>query len=133
MNKTSILFAALLGAAAVTAQAGELYGPVQYQDPASSLTRAQVQQSVLKARKAGELNHNDVDLPDEQGVPFGKTRSQVKNETLAQRATGGLDHNDVDLPNVAKGSVLTRQEVRSEAVASRKLVKTAPGSNTIDY
>ena len=133
MNKTSILFAALLGAAAVTAQAGELYSPVQYQDPASSLTRAQVKQSVLQARKAGELNHDDVDQPDEQAVPFGKTRAQVKSETLAARATGGLDHNDVDLPNVARGSVLTRQEVRAEAIASRQLVKKAPGSNTIDY
>ena len=133
MNKTSLLFAALLGAATVTAQAGELYSPVQYQDPASSLTRAQVKQSVLQARKAGELNHDDVDQPDEQSVPFGKTRAQVKSETLAARSTGGLDHNDVDLPNVAKGSVLTRQEVRAEAIAQRQLVKKAPGSNTIDY
>ena len=134
MTKTSsLLFAALLGTAAVAAQAGELYSPVQYQDPASTLTRAQVKQSVLQARQAGELNHNDIDQPDEQAVAFGKTRSQVKSETLAARATGGLDHNDVDLPNVAKGSVLTRQEVRAEAVATRQLVKKAPGSNTIEY
>lgn len=134
MNKTSsLLLSALLGAAAVAAQAGELYAPGQYQDPASSLSRVQVQQSVLQARKDGELNHNDVDLPDEQAAPFGKTRAQVKSATLAARSTGGLDHNDVDLPNVAKGSVLTRQEVRAGAVASRQLVKKAPGSNTIDY
>lgn len=134
MTKTSLLLAALLGAAAVSAQAGELYSPVQYQDSASTLTRAQVKQSVLQAQKAGELNHNDVDLPDDQAVvPFGKTRAQVKGETLAARATGGLDHNDVDLPNVAKGSVLTRQEVRNEALAARKAGNTAAGRNTIDY
>jgi len=131
---TSLLLAALLGAAAVSAQAGELYSPVQYQDPASSLSRSQVKQSVLQARKAGELNHDDVDLPDDQAaVPFGKTRAQVKGETLAARATGGLDHNDVDLPNVAKGSVRSREEVRAQAIATRQLVKKAPGSNTIDY
>ncbi len=134
MNKASLLLATLLGAAAITAQAGELYSPGQYQDPPSTLTRAQVKQSVLQARKAGELNHNDVDLPDDQATtPFGKTRAQVKAETLAARATGGLDHNDVDLPNVAKGSIRTRQEVRAEAVAARQAVRTAPGRNTIDY
>ncbi len=133
MNKTSLLLAALLGAAAVTAQAGELYSPNQYRDPTSTLSRAQVRQSVLQARRAGELDHNDVDQPDEQTVPFGKTRGQVKSEVLAARSTGGLDHDDVDLPNVATGSVLTRQQVRAEAVASRKLVKIAPGRNTIDY
>ncbi len=134
MNKTSsLLFAAVIGAAAVSAQAGELYSPVQYQDAASTVSRAQVRQSVLQARKTGELNHNDVDQPDEQAVPFGKTRAQVKSETLTARSTGGLEHNDVDLPKVAKGSVLTRQEVRAEAIASRQLVKKAPGSNTIEY
>jgi hypothetical protein len=134
MNKTSIILAALLASAALTAQAGELYAP----DPVSStstLTRAQVKQQVLAARKAGELNHNDVDLPDFATNPdaFGRTRASVKAETLAARATGGLDHDDVDLPNVARGSVLSRQQVRAEAVASRQLVKTAPGRNTIDY
>jgi hypothetical protein len=68
MNKTFLLFAALLGTAAVSAQAGELYTPTQFQDSASTLTRAQVKQSVLQAQKAGELNHNDVDLPDDQAV-----------------------------------------------------------------
>ncbi len=133
MNKASLLLATLLGAVAITAQAGELYTPGQYQDAQSTLTRAQVKQSVLQARKAGELNHNDMDLPDEQATPFGRTRAEVKGKTLAARSTGGLDHNDVDLPNVAKGSVLTRQEVRAEAVAARNAVRTAPGRNTIDY
>ena len=131
---TSLLLSALLGAAAVSAQAGELYSPVQYQDPPSSLTRAQAKQAVLEARKAGELNHNDIDLPDEQAVAFGKSRGQVKSETLADLSAGGRVHNDVDLPNVARGSsVLTRQEVRAEAIASRQLVRKAPGSNTIEY
>ena len=99
MNKSSLLFSALLGVATITAQAGELYMPEQYQAPAASaLSRAQVKQSVLQAR-----------------------------------ASGGLDHNDVDLPNVAKGSVLTRQEVRNEALAARKAGNTAAGRNTIDY
>lgn len=134
MNKSSLLLAAVLGAAAFTAQAGELYTPGQYQDSASTLTRGQVKQSVLQARQAGELNHNDVDLPDDQAAaPFGKTRAQVKSEVLAARATGGLEHNDVDLPNVAKGSVLTREQVRDENFASRNAVRRTPGRNTIDY
>ena len=133
MTKTSLLLAALLGAAAVTAQAGELYTPGQYQDPASTLTRAEVRQSVLQARKAGQLGHNDVDLPDEQSAAFGSTRAQVRSETLAARAAGGLDHNDVDLPSVARGSVLNRQDVRAEAIAARKSSATAKGRNTIDY
>ncbi len=133
MIRTSLLLAALLGTASVTAQAGELYTPGQYQDPPSALTRAQVKQSVLQARKAGELHHNDVDLPDEQAAPFGKTRGQVKNETLAARAAGGLDHNDVDLPDVAKGSILTRDEVRAQAIAARRTGNTAAGRNTINY
>lgn len=133
MNKTSLLLAAVLGAAALTAQAGELYTPGQYQDAPSSLTRAAVKQSVLQARRAGELNHNDVDLPSNDTIAFGKTRTQVKGDVLAARSTGGLEHDDVDLPDVAKGSILTRQEVRADAVASRKLVNTTPGRNTIAY
>jgi hypothetical protein len=138
MNKLSLLLAGLLGAAAISAQAGELYAPQQFQDAPSGLTRAQVKQSVLAARKAGELNHNDVDLPGNGTLmsdndAFGRTRASVVADTLAARNTGELEHNDVDLPNVAKGSVLTRQEVRADAIASRKLVNTAPGRNTIDY
>lgn len=133
MNQRSLLLAAVLGAAAFTAQAGELYTPGQYQDAPSGLTRAQVKQSVLQARQAGELNHNDVDLPDEQAPVFGRTRAQVKSEVLAARATGGLEHNDVDLPNVVRGSVLTRDEVRAENLATRNAVRRAPGRNTIDY
>ena len=133
MTKTSLLLAALLGTAAVTAQAGELYTPGQYQDPASTLTRAQVKQSVLQARKAGELDHNDVDLPDDQTAAFGNTRAQVRRETLAARPTGGLDHNDVDLPSVSRNSVLNRQDVRAEAIAARKNAATASGRNAIDY
>ena len=135
MNKTSsLLLAAVLGTAAFAVQADELYTPNPVQGQTSTLTRAQVKQSVLQARKAGELDHNDVDQPQEQAVPFGKTRTQVKAETLAARKTGGLDHNDVDLPNLAKGSVLTRQEVRAEAIAARKTdSKNTTGRNTIDY
>ena len=133
MRKTSLLLAALLATAAASANAGELYTPGQYQDPTSNVTRAQVKQQVLQARRAGELNHNDVDLPSDGVVEFGKTRAQVRGEVLAARRTGGLDHNDVDLPDVAKGSALTRQQVREETFASRNAVRTAPGRNTIDY
>jgi hypothetical protein len=137
MNKYTLLVAGLLGAAALTAQAGELYQPQQYQDSTPSLTRAQVKQEVLQARRNGELNHNDIDLPGNGvSVPdasFGRTRASVQAETLAARRTGELEHNDVDLPNVAKGSVLSRQQVKAEAIASRQLVHTAPGRNTIDY
>lgn len=132
MTKTSLLFAALLATAA-TAQADELYTPNVA--PSAGLTRAQVHQQVLDARRAGELNHTDVDLPApaSNADAFGRTRASVKAETLAARANGGLDHDDVDLPNVAKNSVLTRQQVRDDAVAARKLPRNAPGRNTIDY
>ena len=66
-------------------------------------------------------------------MPFGRTRAQVRGEVLAARSTGGLAHDDVDLPNVATGSVLNRRDVRAEAIASRKLVDTAPNRNTIAY
>ncbi len=133
MNKTSLLVAAVLATAAFTAQADELYTPNA--TPAQGLSRAQVRQSVLDARRTGELNHNDVDqpAPAANAETFGRTRASVKAETLAARANGGLDHDDVDLPNVAKGSVLTRQQVRDDAVAQRHLTRTAPGRNTIDY
>jgi hypothetical protein len=138
MNKLSLLVATLLGAAAISVQAGELYSPPQYQDPAGTLTRAQVKQTVLQERRTGELDHNDIDLPGNGTLmtsdnTFGKTRAAVKAEVLAARADGGLNHNDVDIPDVATGSVLTRQSVRAEAIASRQLVKLAPGRNTIDY
>ena len=137
MNKRSLLLFALLGAAAVTAQAGELYSPAQYQDAPSTLTRAQMHRTVLQEQKAGELNHNDVDLPGNgttmSNEPFGRTRASVRADVRAARSSGGLDHNDVDLPNVARGSVLTRQEVKADAMTSRRLVQTAPGRNTIDY
>ena len=134
MPKTSYLLAALLATAAVTARAGELYTPDQ--TPSTGvLTRTQVKQQVLEARRNGELNHNDVDLPApaSNAETFGRTRQSVVAETLAARNTGGLDHNDVDLPNVAKGSTLTRQDVRNQAVADHPLIKLAPGRNTIAY
>ena len=133
MTKTSLLLAALIGTAAIAAQADELYTPNQVQAPASTLTRAQVKASVLRAQKAGELQHTDVDQPDYDTVTFGKTRAQVKAEVLAARRQGTLDHDDVDLPNMAKNALPTRQQVRENAIASRKLVNTTPGRNTIDY
>jgi hypothetical protein len=138
MNKPSLFLATLLGAVAISAQAGELYAPQQFQDPASTLTRAQAKQTVLQERKTGELDHNDVDLPGNGTLmtptdAFGKTRAAAKAEVLAARANGDLAHNDVDLPNVATGSQLTRQQVRAEAIAARQLTKTAPGRNTIEY
>jgi hypothetical protein len=138
MNKSSLFLATLLGVAAISAQAGELYAPQQFQDPASTLTRAQVKQTVLQERKTGELDHNDVDLPGNGTLmtptdAFGKTRAAAQAEVLAARANGELAHNDVDLPNVANGSQLTRQQVRAEAIAARQLTKTAPGRNTIEY
>ena len=133
MNKTSLILATLLGAAAITAQANELYTPDSYQSPSSAVTRDQVKASVLRAQKAGELRHTDVDQPDYDVVVFGKTRAQVKGEVLAARREGSLDHDDVDLPNVAKNALPTRGQVRENAIAARKLVNTAPGRNTIDY
>ena len=133
MNKISLTFASLLGVAAVTAQANELYTPDSYQSPSSAVTRAQVKATVLQAQRAGELRHTDVDLPDNDVVVFGRTRAEVKGEVLAARRAGTLDHDDVDLPNVAKNALPTRGQVRETAVASRKLVKIAPGRNTIDY
>jgi Domain of unknown function (DUF4148) len=135
MNKSSLLLATLLTSVALTSQAGELYTPTQYQDPASpsTLTRAEVRQSVLQARKAGALAHTDVDLPTFAGPEFGATRSAVKADVLAARAAGGLEHDDVDLPTIAKGSVRTRQEVRDEVLATRHQSRNAPGRNTIAY
>jgi hypothetical protein len=140
MNKISFLLASLLGAVTISAQAGELYSPTQYQDAPSTLTRAQVKQSVLAARRAGELDHNDVDLPgngtlmtNDSRNEFGKTRAAVKAEVLEARANGELNHNDVDLPNVAQGSVLNRQDVKNEALASSRAAKTAPTKSAIEY
>jgi hypothetical protein len=134
MTKTSLLLAAMLATATLAAQAGELYTPEQYQDPATSgLTRAQVKQSVLAARRTGELDHNDVDQPAPVAQSFGKTRAQVKQEVLAARADGDLVHNDVDQPQIATGSVRTRSEVHAEAIASLKNSTNAPGRNTINY
>ncbi len=144
MNKISLLLATLLGAVTISAQAGELYAPTQYQDAPGALTRAQVKQSVLTARRAGELDHNDVDLPGNGtlmtndranafGNEFGKTRAAVKAEVLAARADGELNHNDVDLPNVAKGSVLNRRDVKDEAVASLHVAKPVVSRPAVDY
>lgn len=140
MKKSSLLLVALLAGAAGAAQAGELYSPQQYEQPASGLTRAQVKQSVLQAQRAGQLQHNDVDLPGngtlmspDDRFAFGRTRAAAKADVLAARERGELNHNDVDLPAVATGSSLTRREVRAEAIASRRLVETTPGRNTIEY
>ncbi len=128
MKTTSLLLAALLGTVTLGVQAGELYQPAQYQDAQSGLTRQAVKQSVLRERAAGGLQHNDVDLPATQTAdPFGKTRAEVKAEVLAARASGGLQHDDVDLPTVASGSTRTRQDVKGEALASRR-ARTAPGA-----
>jgi hypothetical protein len=140
MNKISLLLAGLFGAAAISAQAGELYGPTQYQDAPGALTRAEVKQAVLAARRAGELDHNDVDLPgngtlmtSDSRAEFGNTRAAVKADVLAARADGELNHNDVDLPNVAKGSVLNRQDVKTEAVASTRAAKPVRSPSVVEY
>jgi Domain of unknown function (DUF4148) len=137
MKNLSMLLAGLLGAAVFSAQAGELYSPLQYQDPASTLTRAQVKQEVLKERKAGELQFGDVSAEDRGVVAkapeFGRTRADVKAETLAASKAGEIQFGDVQPTQVAKGSELTRQQVKAEAIAARQLTRTAPGRNTIDY
>ncbi len=138
MIKSSLLLATVLAGAAFGAQAGELYSPQSYQQPASSVTRAQVRQSVLQAQKAGELQHNDVDLPGHGASSpddraFGKTRAAARADVLAARERGELNHTDVDVPNVATGSSLTRQQVRADAIAANRAPRTAPGRNTIAY
>ena len=137
MKNLSRLLAGLLGAAVFSAQAGELYSPPQYQDPASTLTRAQVKQEVLKERKAGELEFGDVSAEDRGLVAktpeFGRTRADVKAETVAANKAGEIQFGDVQAVQVAKGSELTRQQVKAEAIAARQLTRTAPGRNTIDY
>jgi hypothetical protein len=137
MKNLSILLAGLLGAAVFSAQAGELYSPQQYQDPASTLTRAQVKQEVLKERKAGDLQFGDVSAEDRGLVAktpeFGRTRADVKAETLAATKAHEVQFGDVQPVQVAKGSELTRQQVKAEAIAARQLTHTAPGRNTIDY
>ena len=130
MNKLSFLLAGLAGAAVFSASAGELYSPQPYEEATHGLTRAQVKQSVLQARRAGELDHNDIDLPGNGTLmtgnrEFGRTRASVKGEVSAARADGELNHNDVDLPTVAKTSVLDRSTVRAEATAGARAVKPA--------
>ena len=135
MKFQTLLLSAALGLTVATAQAGELYTPAQYEEPASAstLTRAQVKQDVLRARAEGQLDHHDFDVPTPGAATFARTRAQVKSETLAAAKAGELEHNDVDLPAVAKGSVLTRQQVKQEAIAARAQSRNAPGKNTIDY
>ena len=135
MNIQTLLLSAALGLTVAGAQAQELYVPGQFAAPSttSTLTRAQVKQDVLRARAQGQLDHNDMDLPVAVATPFGRTRADVKSEVLAARRTGGLDHNDVDQPAVAQGSVLTRQQVKQEAIAASRVSRNAPGRNTIDY
>ena len=136
MNKLSMVLAGgLLSVAVFGAQAGELYNPTQDQGSTTALTRAQVKAETVKAIKAGEVHFGDVAVTSDvaEKPAFGRTRQDVKSETLAARQTGDLEHNDVDLPQVAKGTALSRQQVKAEAVASRQLVHTAPGRNTIDY
>jgi len=135
MNFKTLLLPAVLGFTVVAAQAGELYTPTQYEEPASAsaLTRAQVKQDVLRARAEGQLEHHDFDVPAADTAPIGRSRAAVKSEVLAAAKAGELEHNDVDLPAVAKGSVLSRQEVKQEAIAARAQSRNAPGRNTIDY
>jgi hypothetical protein len=137
MKFQSLLLSAALGLTVAGAQAGELYTPTQYEAPsaaaAPTLTRAQAKQEVQRARARGDFDHNDFAVPASADTPFGRTRADVKGEVLAARRTGDLEHDDVDLPAIAKGSVLTRQEVKQEAIAARQASRRAPGRNTIDY
>jgi hypothetical protein len=139
MNKISMLLAGLLGAAVFSAQAGELYSPQQFQDPQSTLTRAQVKQETLRAEKAGEIQFGDVAVPNngQQGgtaaPEFARSRASVKAEAIAAQKAGELQFGDVGPIAVAKGSETTRAQVKAEAIATRQLTRTAPGRNTIDY
>lgn len=87
----------LLASGAALAEPAGLNFP-QLSQAKSSLTRAEVQAEVVRARAAGELDFTEVNYPPAYNVASTLTREQVKAEVIAARAAGELDRPEVEYP-----------------------------------
>ena len=132
MQVNQLFAASVLSLAASVALAGT---------PASNtpLTRAQVSQSVIDARAAGQL------IPaGEGGQAFEQTqskstltRSEVKRETMEARADGelrpaGEGSDEAYLAKTATASNLTRAEVKAATLQARKAGQLQPAGEGPD-
>jgi hypothetical protein len=125
---------AALTIAASVAMAGQPDGD-------APLTRAQVRQSVLAARTAGELlpAGEAVDYPrDQVSAPSTLTRSQVRHEVIEARAAGELipagegDEEAVDRAELNARSSLTRDDVKTATLRTRDAGELLPAGEADD-
>lgn len=114
MNTKTIIAASLLSLLA----AGSAFA----QTASGGLTREQVRAELMRARAAGEIPENEVQL---SALPIGKststvTRAQVIAEYYRARANGEIATNDTDYPKMpATTSTVTREQVKAELAAAR--------------
>jgi hypothetical protein len=112
-------------------------------DGSAPLTRAEVRQSVLAARAAGELQPageaEEYPRP-EASTPSTLTRSQVRQEVLAARASGQLipagegDEEFFARSESNTGSLLTRADVKAATRQARdagELIPAGEGDDTM--
>jgi hypothetical protein len=110
-------------------------------DGNAPMTRAEVRQSVLAARAAGELvpTGDAADYPrDQESAPSTITRSEVRHEVIEARAAGELipagDAGDevVDHAEPSARSSLTRDDVRTATLRARDAGELLPAGDADD-
>jgi hypothetical protein len=131
MNIKQLLVLSTLSVAAAAALA----------DTTAPLTRAEVRQSVLAARAAGQLipAGQAEDFPAAtRAAPSTLTRAEVRADVLAARADGQLlpAGEGADEPqfksDAAAPSQLARAEVKAEVLAARKAGELIPAGENDD-
>jgi Domain of unknown function (DUF4148) len=124
---------ALTLTALVIAASSALAGPLP--DVNAPLTRAEVRQSVIAARNAGELlpAGDAADYPRPQATAHSTlTRSEVRNEVLEARASGQLiPAGEGDDESFARSAPLTfsgrtRADVKSATIKARNAGELTP-------
>jgi len=139
MNIKKILSLSLIALASSAAMADG--GDTGVSNDNGPLTRAEVRQSVLAARAAGELlpAGEAADYPREQvSAPSTLTRSEVRHEVIEARAAGELipagDASDenVDRAELSERSSLTRADVKTATLRARDAGELLPAGDADD-
>ena len=110
-------------------------------DASAALTRAQVAQSVLQARAAGQLRPAG-DAADFQRAPTlaaaTVSRDQVRRDVIAARASGALEPAGEaagfapDRLAYTTASVVTRADVKAQTLRARADGELAPAGEGVD-
>jgi hypothetical protein len=123
MNAKHIIASVSLLVAAGAAFAAPQLNVPDVRATTPTLSRAEVQAEVIRARKAGELDLNETNYPQQVASTSQLTREQVRAEVIAARAEGRLETNEA----YADGALIQREAPRTMTAAIKSVNAASVG------